>query len=140
MIIDSTFAGKQTLVGKGAGALPTATAVLHDIERTLSQQGYLYHQSKSPLDAAGDNEVWIEVYIRYVETLPFKIPFDSVKEGYVLENERQAIGFIRLSDLKVIAPSLQEHGASIVSTGNRRIESAVMHPQRTVVRKAALVK
>lgn len=42
VLIHGKYSGLQELSGKGAGALPTGTAVVSDIRAVLSRRGYLY--------------------------------------------------------------------------------------------------
>lgn len=42
LIVQGAYSGQQSLSGKGAGALPTATAVVADIRAVLEGRGYAY--------------------------------------------------------------------------------------------------
>ena len=46
VLIDGKYSGQQQLSGKGAGALPTGTAVVADIRALLSGRGYQYSKYK----------------------------------------------------------------------------------------------
>ena len=52
IVIDASYSGKQTFIGKGAGSLPTGSAVINDLSLLLSGFKYKKHPRKSILKSA----------------------------------------------------------------------------------------
>lgn len=98
--IDAEFAHQQLLQGKGAGSIPTASAVLSDLVSLLKNYGYTY--PKANLNSSEfDPETLIKVYISSYskkDLLPFELKVE-ILEG--IQNQLQyKIGKISVEDLK----------------------------------------
>lgn len=98
--IDAEFAHQQLLQGKGAGSIPTASAVLSDLVSLLKNYGYTY--PKANLNSSEfDPETLIKVYISSYskkDLLPFEFKVE-ILEG--IQNQLQyKIGKISVEDLK----------------------------------------
>ena len=91
VITESLFADKQVFIGKGAGAHPTASAVLSDISALSYNYRYEFKKSKQQV-LKFSNNFKIGIYLRWdgsnreeVEAL-----FEKVNETYV-SNERTVL-------------------------------------------------
>ena len=101
VVIESSFADKQFFYGKGAGSLPTASAVLSDISALRYQYKYeykkLYHQQPHQLN----NDIFLKVYVSF-DDLSF-IPredFEWIEEWHANEDRKYLSGVIALAKLK----------------------------------------
>jgi len=101
VVIESGFADKQFFYGKGAGSLPTASAVLSDISALRYQYKYeykkLYHHQPHELST----DVFLRVYVSF-DDLHFipKDRFEWLEEWHALEERKYLVGVISLSELK----------------------------------------
>lgn len=119
--LEAAYAGTQFFYGRGAGSYPTASAVLSDIDRTALGQGYKLSKQKSPKALLNDNELLIEVYVRYTnDAIKRVLPFVSISEGFFSTEYNQVTGYISLKDLKAIAHLLYRERVSLIATGNRQ--------------------
>lgn len=101
VVIESGFADKQFFYGKGAGSLPTASAVLSDISALRYQYKYeykkLYHHRPHELS----DDIYLRVYVSF-DNLGF-IPrekFEWIEEWHALEERKYLVGIIAFSELK----------------------------------------
>jgi len=101
VVIESGFADKQFFYGKGAGSLPTASAVLSDISALRYQYKYeykkLYHHQPHELT----NDLFLRVYVSFND-LVF-IPrerFEWIEEWHAQEDRKYLAGVISFSELK----------------------------------------
>ena len=101
VVIESGFADKQFFYGKGAGSLPTASAVLSDISALRYQYKYeykkLYHHKPHELSAA----IFLRVYVSFND-LAF-IPrerFEWIEEWHAQEDRKYLAGVISFTELK----------------------------------------
>ena len=101
VVIESSFSDKQFFYGKGAGSLPTASAVLSDISALRYGYKYeykkLYHHQPHELT----NDIFLRVYISF-EDLSF-IPrerFEWIEEWHIQEDRKYLVGVIYFSELK----------------------------------------
>ena len=91
---------RQFMFGKGAGSLPTASAILSDI--MARRHGYKYEYKKmGHLDLPSyTTDIPLKVYVRYSQTdIPSLLPFTKVHEQYSSDESNYIIGDILLSDL-----------------------------------------
>jgi len=100
VVIEGQFYEKQFMFGKGAGALPTGSAVLSDI--TACSHHYRYEYKKriyfQPLIYTTD--VAIQVYLRYESLVDFShFAFEKITEKYAGEECNYVVGEILLSNL-----------------------------------------
>jgi len=101
VVIESGFADKQFFYGKGAGSLPTASAVLSDISALRYQYKYeykkLYHHR--PHELATD--VFLRVYVSFDDLayIP-KDRFEWLEEWHAQEERKYLVGVIAFSELK----------------------------------------
>lgn len=117
--IESTFSGKQTLSGPGAGGLPTGHAIYGDLQALAHQKHYYYHpQHKEP---SSINTAQVEVYVRYSNPkLPVLLGIESISEGFIDETFRYVIGYLPLSVIIEKKQLLDEDQAVLLATGKIR--------------------
>jgi homoserine dehydrogenase len=101
VVIESGFADKQFFYGKGAGSLPTASAVLSDLSALRYQYRYeykkLYHHR--PLELT--NDFYVRVYISFDDWkyVP-REKFEWVEEWHAEADRKYLIGVLPFSELK----------------------------------------
>jgi len=108
--------GKQFYSGLGAGAFPTSTAVLSDVQSALN--GWRYHYKKQTALSLSEqaDDYLLEVYVRTnTHSLLTSLPFSKVKEGYIDQEYRYIIGQLSLSQLRLIAPTIESDGGIIIA-------------------------
>ena len=91
---------RQFMFGKGAGSLPTASAILSDI--MARRHGYKYEYKKmGHIDLPSyTTDIPLKVYVRYSQTdIPSLLPFTKVHAQYSSDESNYIIGDILLSDL-----------------------------------------
>lgn len=101
VVIESGFADKQFFYGKGAGSLPTASAVLSDISALRYQYKYeykkLYHHQPHELST----DIYLRVYVSFndINSVP-KDKFEWIEEWHSQEERKYLSGVIAFSELK----------------------------------------
>jgi homoserine dehydrogenase len=101
VVIESGFADKQFFYGKGAGSLPTASAVLSDISALRYQYKYeykkLYHHRPHKLAT----DVFLRVYVSFddLNYIP-KDRFEWLEEWHAQEERKYLVGVIAFNELK----------------------------------------
>ena len=101
VVIESGFADKQFFYGKGAGSLPTASAVLSDISALRYQYKYeykkLYHHKPHELS----NDIFLRVYVSFndLASIP-RERFEWIEEWHAQEDRKYLAGVISFSELK----------------------------------------
>lgn len=101
----SFFSDVQFFSGKGAGAYPTASAVLSDISALSYNYRYKYKKLNQTEKLAGESDLILNVFLR------FEIPygkefiqyFDSVQESYSNQDYGFIIGEVSLSHIREIS-------------------------------------
>lgn len=100
VIVEGAFSGEQFLQGKGAGSLPTGSAVLSDISALSYGYKYelkKYHQINKLIFT---NDVTLEVYFRYDTILNLdKLELDEIREVFTGSDFNYVIGKIKLQQL-----------------------------------------
>ena len=113
VVIQSSFADKQFLYGKGAGRYPTASAVLSDISALRFDYKYEYRKHKNQqtsltadfyLRLYASFDVWNEIEVK---------DFEWVEEFFCHEQRQHLIGVIHFDKLKNAA-WLRKEGVSII--------------------------
>jgi homoserine dehydrogenase len=101
VVIESGFADKQFFYGKGAGSLPTASAVLSDISALRYQYKYeykkLYHHQPQVLS----EDVFLRVYVSFddLKYVP-REKFEWIEEWHSEEDRKYLVGVISFKELK----------------------------------------
>jgi homoserine dehydrogenase len=105
VITHTSFAENQFFMGKGAGAYPTASAVLSDISALCYDYKYEYKKLHQTELLKLNDEVILKVLLRYgkAEAAHFKSYFCSIDESFSNSNEGYIIGDITLADVRKIA-------------------------------------
>jgi homoserine dehydrogenase len=98
--IEAAFSDKQLLKGKGAGSYPTAAAVLSDISALRYDYRYGYRKIDQQQSVSLNNEVLLNIYLRYTDTYIFDVlHFETVEEEFVSKEYKYVIGKVSLQEL-----------------------------------------
>jgi homoserine dehydrogenase len=98
--VSAAFSDKQLLTGKGAGSFPTAAAVLSDISALRYNYNYEYHKLNKSTDLKIDNEVYLNIYLRYNNNdILQQLQFENVSEDYRSKGFNYIIGTISVQKL-----------------------------------------
>lgn len=97
--IEGAFADKQLFLGKGAGSLPTASAVLSDV--SALQFGYDYELRKfhAASSSTFTNDYEIKVFASSNTTGLVDFPFTEVEESFQSAGYSYKVGKVNFSDL-----------------------------------------
>ncbi|HET9430631.1 MAG TPA: homoserine dehydrogenase [Chitinophagaceae bacterium] len=101
VVIESGFADKQFFYGKGAGSLPTATAVLSDIAALRYHYRYeykkLYHHTPHELS----DDIYLRVYLSFddLQYIP-RERFEWFEEWHSKEERKYLVGVIAFKELQ----------------------------------------
>lgn len=100
--IEGCFADQQFFTGKGAGAYPTASAVLSDLSALRYNYRYEYKKRKADTDLELEGEVILKVFVRHrlEEANRLKSVFLTVDESYERGSGAYTIGLITLKALR----------------------------------------
>lgn len=114
----SCFSDVQFFVGKGAGAYPTASAVLSDISALSYDYRYAYKKENQTDTLEADTEVFLKVFLRHEprHAAVLKAQFMDIHESYLSQEAGFLVGTLSLAALKEIA-SEQELPCSFVLVG-----------------------
>ena len=104
VITKTSFADEQFFVGKGAGAYPTASAVLSDISALGYDYKYEYKKIKQQENLVLSNDVNLKVFLRHQKEdgESLKKHFVDVDESYLNHESGYITGSISLENLKLI--------------------------------------
>jgi homoserine dehydrogenase len=100
----SYFSDVQFFVGKGAGAYPTASAVLSDISALSYDYRYEYKKLNNIETLETDEAVSLKIFLRHslTTTTNYARYFDAIEESYQNLDAGFIIGNISLHNLKAI--------------------------------------
>ncbi|MGN6531500.1 MAG: homoserine dehydrogenase [Ginsengibacter sp.] len=123
VVIESSFADKQFFYGKGAGSLPTASAVLSDISALRYDYKYeykkLYHHKPNELTS----DFYIKTYIGFTDWNHIrKDDFESIEEWHSNEQINYLVGIIHFDKLKN-SIWWKKNNVSLILTADPIIES-----------------
>ena len=137
--LDGQFLGQQHITGKGAGAWPTASALIADLQR-LSQTPQ-HGSGHAPLDPLDTSAISIEVYIRGPQLLQNSAAvFEDVSEGFMDDHLHYLIGYVRLDRLIAQKPKLEKQACMVIATGRYRLQNKAGDSTSTeVLKKSAMV-
>jgi homoserine dehydrogenase len=111
VVLQTTFADKQFLYGKGAGRYPTASAVLSDVSALRYHYQYEYRKWSAQSGVALTEAFYLRVYVSFDVWHDVELKdFEWVEEFYSDEARQYLIGVIQFSKLKA-AP--WRHGKSV---------------------------
>ncbi len=101
----SYFSDTQFFIGKGAGAFPTASAVLSDISALTFDYRYEYKKLNTNESLENESFIFLKIFLRFdlsnVEEL--KSYFVEVNECYQNFNSGYIIGVVTLKKLKILS-------------------------------------
>jgi homoserine dehydrogenase len=98
--VTAEYSDVQCLFGKGAGSLPTASAVVSDLSKIQSNYRYAYGRLKRSADLTLDHRITVSVYVRASDEQLDTLPFTSVQTDHRDVEGRYIIGNIRLDALQ----------------------------------------
>jgi homoserine dehydrogenase len=101
VVIESGFADKQFFYGKGAGSLPTASAVLSDISALRYQYKYEYKKLYHHIPHQLADDLYLRVYVSFdsLSLIP-REKFEWIEEWYAQEERKYLVGVISFAALK----------------------------------------
>ncbi|MCO6149633.1 homoserine dehydrogenase [Flavobacterium sp. NRK1] len=104
VLTKTSFADTQFFVGKGAGAHPTASAVLSDISALSYNYRYEYKKIKQKEDLILSDDVTLNVLLRHKkeDAETFKKKFITIEEAYTNNEAGYITGTLTLQSLKDI--------------------------------------
>ena len=104
VLAKTSFADTQFFVGKGAGAHPTASAVLSDISALSYDYRYEYKKIRQAESLIFSDDVTLKVLLRHrnTDSDAFKQQFISIEEAYTNNEWGYITGLITLANLKNI--------------------------------------
>lgn len=117
VITKTCFADTQFFVGKGAGAYPTASAVISDISALSYNYRYEYKKLQQQTGLVLDNDVVLNVLLRHQKenALLLSTYFESIDESYLNNTSGYISGNISLKNLQQIL------------NGNKATTSVILH-------------
>ncbi|MES2655026.1 MAG: homoserine dehydrogenase [Bacteroidota bacterium] len=100
----SYFSDVQFFVGKGAGAYPTASAVLSDISALSYDYRYEYKKLNQKETLENESDIMLKIFLRHdlAYGSEFKKYFETINESYLNHESGFIIGTISLKYLKQI--------------------------------------
>jgi homoserine dehydrogenase len=104
VVTKTCFADTQFFVGKGAGAYPTASAVISDISALSYNYKYEYKKLQQQQGLELDNTVLLNIFLRHKkeEALLLTTYFESIDESYLNNESGYISGTISLENLKEV--------------------------------------
>jgi homoserine dehydrogenase len=104
VITKTSFADTHFFVGRGAGAYPTASAVLSDISALSYDYRYEYKKIFRSENQSLTDDVTLKVLLRHTKDNAdaLKLYFDTVEESYTNNNIGYVTGNISLTNLKKV--------------------------------------
>jgi len=125
VITKTSFADIQFFVGKGAGAYPTASAVLSDISALSYDYRYEYKKLNEIERLSNDSDILLKVFFRHdlEYNLEFKKHFETINECYMNHDSGYIIGAITLDNIKKICSRKNaESSLILIETVNKSAE------------------
>ena len=122
VVIESGFADKQFFYGKGAGSLPTASAVLSDIAALRYEYKYEYKKLYQHQPHLLSNDIFLRVFVSFDDlSLIPRERFEWIEEWHAQEDRKYLAGVISFSELKE-NNWWKENGTSLVLLADPIIE------------------
>ncbi|MCU0437300.1 MAG: homoserine dehydrogenase [Raineya sp.] len=105
VITKTTFADTHFFLGKGAGAYPTASAVLSDISALTYDYKYEYKKLNQEEELHLNQNVLLKVLLRHrkEDVGIYTVYFEDISESYLNHHSGFIIGTISLDNLKAIS-------------------------------------
>lgn len=122
VVIKSSFADEQFFYGKGAGSLPTASAVLSDISALSYDYRYEYKKLRYHKPSPFTNDFYLKVYISFPDVRAVdKEKFEWIEEFYNGLEGCFLIGVIHFNEL-VTSDWWKQEGISLIAMPDAIIE------------------
>jgi homoserine dehydrogenase len=104
IITQTSFADTQFFVGKGAGAYPTASAVLSDLSALTYDYRYEYKKLTQGERLENRDSVFLKVFFRYKKEHADKYIqlFEHIDESYANRQQAYVIGTVTLKNLHAL--------------------------------------
>lgn len=120
VVIKGLFYDKQFMFGRGAGARPTASAVLSDITACLYNYKYEYKKMmRSAKLPEYTDDVSFRVYVRYNSSDDLRpLDFDEIMENYSSPGFNYIVGKISLKNLLAARDHLYSHKIFVAAYPN----------------------
>ncbi len=101
IITKTAFAETQFFMGKGAGAYPTASAVLSDISALAYDYKYEYKKLNQQNQSKLSSEIIVKLFTRYDKSNKINMEdyFESISEQYINSHQSYVIGNISLENI-----------------------------------------
>lgn len=101
VVVEAAFSDRQLFTGKGAGAFPTASAVLSDISALQFNYQYEYRKSFQANPSQFSDDFFLKIYLgsRYIEAIQ-EIPFYKIDEVFQSKAYNYQTGWVKFSELK----------------------------------------
>ena len=126
VVVQAAYADKQLFYGKGAGSLPTASAVLSDISALQFNYRYEYRKSTSELqNLTSDIELYVYLSSAQKEALD-QIRFEEIDDLYVSKGYCYKIGKIRFSEIQRVQWNDQKELTLLIfsDSSNRKFKNS----------------
>lgn len=102
--IEGNFSGNHLFSGKGAGAYPTASALISDLHAASNGFKYKYSKYYKKSDKIVSDDHLISVYVRYPDSSDFEEKdFEFIKSTTLTNEGLVVLGEISISTLKTTA-------------------------------------
>jgi homoserine dehydrogenase len=119
---ETSFSDKQFFMGKGAGAFPTASAVLSDISALSYDYRYEYKKMQQQ-DLCLSTDFSLDVFVRFNDDVSIHMnEFIKVNEQYRSEAGNYIVGKINFNNL-ISSSWINSPKVSVLLTANSQIES-----------------
>jgi homoserine dehydrogenase len=123
VVIESSFADKQFFYGKGAGSLPTASAVLSDISALRYNYKYEYKKLHQLPPNELTHDFYVKTYIGFTDWSHIhKDDFESIEEWHSNDQINYLVGIIHFEKLKE-NDWWKKNNVSLILTADPIIES-----------------
>lgn len=114
VLIESSFSEQQFFYGKGAGSLPTASAVLSDISALSYDYKYAYKKLYKQEPSLLADDFYLHVVISYeTGTLVNQLDFEWIEENHIGVNHNYLTGLLHISKVKDM-DWWQQKGVSLI--------------------------
>lgn len=99
--VEALFSDKQLFIGKGAGAYPTASAVLSDISALQYDYAYEYKKTSTNEELSYSDDFFLKIYLGspFIEAIQ-EIPFYSIDEVFQSKSYNFQTGWVKFSELR----------------------------------------
>lgn len=108
--VKGLFADQQTLIGRGAGSHPTASAVLSDISALQYDYNYEYKKESIAGNLSLNDDLLIRVYAGSASSQELaEVQFQKVEEAYTSSKYNYKTGYVPVQLLKTLQLNAREN-------------------------------